>query len=82
MKEHRDHWLQPTDTASATFTLKLLIEDPLFILYTSGSTGQNKGMLPRLHSLLYYYSAYTALHVFQYNQPDVYVADIGWITGS
>jgi acetyl-CoA synthetase len=84
MKEHRDHWLQPLlDTASATFTPEVMeAEDPLFILYTSGSTGQPKGML---HTTAGYmvYSAYTFKNVFQYNQPDVYwcSADIGWITG-
>ena len=84
MKEGRDKWLQPLlDKASTECAAEIMdAEDPLFILYTSGSTGMPKGMV---HTTAGYmvYTAYTFKNVFQYKENDVYwcTADIGWITG-
>jgi acetyl-CoA synthetase len=57
-------------------------EDPLFILYTSGSTNLPKGMLHTTGGYLLY-AAMTHKYVFDYHDGDIYwcTADIGWITG-
>lgn len=57
-------------------------EDPLFILYTSGSTNKPKGILHTTAGYLLYVTM-TTRYVLDLKDEDVYwcTADIGWITG-
>ncbi len=57
-------------------------EDPLFLLYTSGSTAKPKGVLHTTAGYLLFASL-THHYVFDYHPGEIYwcTADVGWVTG-
>ncbi len=84
MKHGRDHWwhaLMPTVSAECP-PAKLDSEHPLFILYTSGTTGKPKGILHTTGGYLTHVAT-TTHAIFDLKDEDIYwcTADIGWITG-
>ena len=82
--EKVDVWYEGLVAAASTECApeEMEAEAPMFILYTSGSTGAPKGLEHTTGGYMVY-AAMTHEYAFDYKEGDIYwcTADVGWVTG-
>lgn len=81
-RDWNELWAEAEERGDRPACVDMASTDPLYILYTSGTTGKPKGVV-RQHGGYMVALAWSMKHVFAMSAGDVYWAasDLGWVVG-